>query len=757
MIQPRTSNTEKQRHGSSFLASRICRTVATFMVLSIFLILPTGRTTRADTVYPPDRQFANYSVPNSGMPGYMSQVVNTSLGTTTQRISDQAAFGSSYQFLHHHYSKTEPWNSTGSLLLLSYAYPAPLLDGQTYRFLRWIHQPGDAQWAHTNPNNLYGVTSDSLVVMHPQTEPDWTYHYLHTFTQYNSPEVTIGYGEGNMSNDDHWIVITGSYSSGGVTDYGMTVYDLANNVEVATYWFGPQQPDWASISPLGDYVVVNWSNSLSGTGRNRGVEIFDRGLNFIRQITPDAEHADMGLDASGNEVYVTMGGLGGITSFRLSDNAAIVVLPSGINGGHISCRNMLYRPGWCYFSDDDNYANLLGYDQEMAVKLDGSRTVEVFALQHDSSNIEYGAQAFGVPNPDGTRVLFDSDWYGGPSAPAYDYVAQVLQGSPPAAVPSNTSVSTPSATATSRPSPTSTPLPTLTNTPAPTSTQLSTPTNTRTSTPFPVLTNTPTSTPLPTLTATPTPVHTPTTSAAPTSTATQVIASETPPSSYVATVLNDHPSLYYRLDQSSGAVASDSSGNGRVGNYAGAVAFGVSGTTTDGDRAVSLPGRADTYITYADPGIRRGASFSLEIWAKLGLNGHGQSLFGNAATGTTLRYETSIGPFQRFGFNTNAVDSASLYTTQQYPSGSWHHVVYVWDSLSATESIYIDGRLDRSRVSPPYTPNVAGPGRIGYYNTSWPMPIDGTVDEAAIYPTALSAAQVQSHYLAGIGRAAIGR
>jgi len=46
-----------------------------------------------------------------------------------------------------------------------------------------------------------------------------------------------------------------------------------------------------------------------------------------------------------------------------------------------------------------------------AVKLDESQTVERFAHHHTSASSE-SAQARGVPSPDGTKVMFGSDWGG---------------------------------------------------------------------------------------------------------------------------------------------------------------------------------------------------------------------------------------------------------------------------------------------------------------------------------------------------------
>src|SRR5215469_15882953 len=49
------------------------------------------------------------------------------------------------------------------------------------------------------------------------------------------------------------------------------------------------------------------------------------------------------------------------------------------------------------------------------------------------------------------------------------------------------------------------------------------------------------------------------------------------PSNYEAAVLSDHPAAYYRLGETSGTTAVDSSGNGHNGAYSGGVTFGQPG------------------------------------------------------------------------------------------------------------------------------------------------------------------------------------
>src|SRR2546430_16501003 len=66
-------------------------------------------------------------------------------------------------------------------------------------------------------------------------------------------------------------------------------------------------------------------------------------------------------------------------------------------------------------------------------------------------------------------------------------------------------------------------------------------------------------------------------------------ATPTTPPSYRASVLADHPVAYWRLDEETGTVLVDASGNGNDGTYAGAVTLGPPGAlASDSDTAAGV-------------------------------------------------------------------------------------------------------------------------------------------------------------------------
>jgi hypothetical protein len=109
---------------------------------------------------------------------------------------------------------------------------------------------------------------------------------------------------------------------------------------------------------------------------------------------------------------------GAVTSLTDPGNGTTVATEAYAD--HVSCR-AVHRPGWCYVSyynePGDRYS-----DELIAVKMDGSGTVEQLANYHsdnDDPNLPqvtqdpdfpYRSEAHPVPSPNGQRVLFASNW-----------------------------------------------------------------------------------------------------------------------------------------------------------------------------------------------------------------------------------------------------------------------------------------------------------------------------------------------------------
>ena len=89
--------------------------------------------------------------------------------------------------------------------------------------------------------------------------------------------------------------------------------------------------------------------------------------------------------------------------------------------------------------------------------------------------------------------------------------------------------------------------------------------------------------------------------------------------------------------------------------------------------------------------------------------------------------------------------SSSVSATAPAIDTNWHHIVATYDE--ATAKVYVDGVLKASANSNIQLTANSQPLLIGR-TTDNNRIFGGTLDEVAVYPTALSAARIQAHYTA---------
>ena len=350
--------------------------------------------------------YESYQAPTGDFPEYLESFTEDLSGSKITRISDKNVFGTSSQRIRHNYAKDQTWNSNGTLIKLA-GYPAAILDGETFDFLFWRDIPSYGRWANTEPNYMYGTPGNQFVKFNVLNN---TRIILKTFSNYSS--LDFGYGEGNQSNDDKYVGLIGQNGS----NRTLIVYDIETDQVVGTKDIGSNGDlDWFSVSQSGNFAVVSWRTD--GSGATAGLKSYDINLENERHLYDITAHGDLGIDANGNDVMVAYEGPNGwnnnsyVYSARL-DGGGVTPLfqyPGGIWGGHISCRNT-NRPGWAYVSEQCCTSHDVASREIFAIKLDDSGIIERYTKHNNDVSPGNGHSTMAVPNRNGTKILFASNW-----------------------------------------------------------------------------------------------------------------------------------------------------------------------------------------------------------------------------------------------------------------------------------------------------------------------------------------------------------
>jgi PKD repeat protein len=225
------------------------------------------------------------------------------------------------------------------------------------------------------------------------------------------------------------------------------------------------------------------------------------------------------------------------------------------------------------------------------------------------------------------------------------------------------------------------------------------------------------------------------------------------PPLYVDAVWSDNPSLYYPLGEPNEDWAGSNAPIVGTGVSAGTPSGVVGSATGFSNFSGDTNGRVSTTSTVAAT-----PAFSTELWFRTTTTRGGKLIgYGSARTGSSGSYDRHVYMLNdgrlTFGVYPGAVRAVS--TTASYNDGQWHHMVATLSSDGMR--LYVDGQLRASNASVTTAQQYTGYWRIGGDNLSgWPSRpssdyFAGAIDEVAVYPYALNASHVATHYGVGSG------
>ncbi len=199
----------------------------------------------------------------------------------------------------------------------------------------------------------------------------------------------------------------------------------------------------------------------------------------------------------------------------------------------------------------------------------------------------------------------------------------------------------------------------------------------------------------------------------------------------------------WKLDQTSGASAFDSSPYGNQGTYVNGVALAATGPFPGtGNVAASFDG-SDDYVSTTNEFLYdiRGP-ITVAAWIKVGAFTVGSQAI--VAKGNSAWRLIRSGSTNKVRFTCNGLSTTYVDTTSDLNDGRWHHIVGVYDGSSL--SIYVDGALEGA---------VSSTGRIGVNNNNvyigensgaagkyW----NGSIHDVRVYSVALSTTQIADMY-----------
>ncbi|PYV07637.1 MAG: hypothetical protein DMG07_27975, partial [Acidobacteria bacterium] len=241
-------------------------------------------------VYAPPNYYTMQPPLNGG--SYTDPVFGTSIKRITNALSAISAdTGAALPWIENEYSTMSPFNLDNSRLLLVHVSYFGLYDGSGH-FLRdlpiEVNASSQPRWSRRDANVFYYIRGNQLRQYNVSTA---AISVVHTFSEYGS---ITGNGESDICFDgDHFVLAgDGRY---------VFVYQISTDSKGSVFDTGGRGFDSLYITP-NDNVTITWYQN--GPSRYNGIELFDRNMNFQRQLTQAGGHMDVTRDTNGDEVLI---------------------------------------------------------------------------------------------------------------------------------------------------------------------------------------------------------------------------------------------------------------------------------------------------------------------------------------------------------------------------------------------------------------------------------------------------------------------
>ena len=222
---------------------------------------------------------------------------------------------------------------------------------------------------------------------------------------------------------------------------------------------------------------------------------------------------------------------------------------------------------------------------------------------------------------------------------------------------------------------------------------------------------------------------------------------------YDAVVLADAPSSYWRFDETTGTTVADrGAAPAHPLTRDDSVTLGAGGAVA-GDTAATFAGGAFVGTTTGGAAEPAPQVFTVEAWVRT-TSTRGGRILGSAGGATGSQggdrhlYLTNDG---RVGFGVWSPGINQVQSRATVNDGEWHHLVVTLGGGALT--LHVDGTAVDRRSGVTSAEGRTGfwrvgGGSFGGYAATADAQLAGSLDEIAVYPTALSAERIAAHYTA---------
>ncbi len=335
--------------------------------------------------------------------------------TCQVRVTDYRADGL-VGFARNDYSRRQAFNADSTYQIvysLNGAWNLYDANSKRVKVLPGVAGDAEPQWHPKRPNVLFYLPSNGVGMkvnrMDVNTGVTTVVGDLSARLKARWPTAMTAWtkSEGSPSADSrYWCFMVDSNTWGGL---GLVTWDRRTDTILGYKDLNGQRPDHVSMSPSGNYCV---SSSYGGPG----VVVYSRDFTTSRKIANIGEHSDIGIDANGDDTYISVDyqdAVGSIFMVNLRTAVRTNLLPTYLSGStsafHFSAK-AYNKPGWFVMSSYGESGKVQWLHRKVAV-VQMAAAPKIFNIADTRAAPNgYWAEPQASVNRDMSKITWTSNW-----------------------------------------------------------------------------------------------------------------------------------------------------------------------------------------------------------------------------------------------------------------------------------------------------------------------------------------------------------